>query len=102
MQRRQGIDRADGREFPVISNSSVVIALARVCCLDLLEKLFSRVIVPEAVWQEVTIWVSSSLVVGHLVLGNAFKGEINCILDLCTKRLGEAGVYFGEVLAVGL
>ncbi len=39
----------------VISNSSVIIVLARICRLDLLEKLFRKIVVPEAVWKEVTV-----------------------------------------------
>ncbi len=39
----------------VVSNSSIIIALARICHLDLMEKLFKKVIVPEAVWKEVTV-----------------------------------------------
>ncbi len=39
----------------VVSNSSVVIALTRICRLDLLEKLFGEILVPEAVWQEVAV-----------------------------------------------
>jgi len=39
----------------VVSNSSVIIALARACRLDLLERLFSEVLVPEAVWNEISI-----------------------------------------------
>ncbi len=42
-------------ELLVVSNSSVIIALARICRLDLLEKLFRRALVPEAVWEEITI-----------------------------------------------
>jgi len=36
-------------ELLVVSNSSIIIALARICHLDLMEKLFKKVIVPEAV-----------------------------------------------------
>ncbi len=44
-----------GERLLVISNSSVIIALTHVCFLDLLEKLFREIIIPEAVWQEVTV-----------------------------------------------
>jgi len=43
------------RSFLVASNSSIIIALARICHLDLLENLFKKVIVPEAVWKEVAV-----------------------------------------------
>jgi len=39
----------------VVSDSSVIIALAMSCHLDLMGKLFEKVIVPEAVWKEVTV-----------------------------------------------
>jgi len=39
----------------VVSNSSVIIALARICYLELLGKLFSEVFVPETVWREVAV-----------------------------------------------
>ncbi len=34
---------------------SVIIAFARICRLDLLERLFKKVIVSEAVWREITV-----------------------------------------------
>ncbi|MCE4617475.1 MAG: DUF3368 domain-containing protein [Desulfurococcales archaeon] len=40
-------------EFLVVSNSSVIIALARIFRLDLLEKLFGKILIPEAVWREI-------------------------------------------------
>ena len=54
MQGRQESNRAE-REFLVVSNSSVIIALARICRLDLLEKLFGKILVPEAVWREIAV-----------------------------------------------
>ena len=54
MQGRQESNRAEG-EFLVVSNSSVIIALARICRLDLLEKLFGKILVPEAVWKEIAV-----------------------------------------------
>lgn len=51
--RRDG--EAVEKELLVISNSSVIIAFARICRLDLLERLFGKVVVPEAVWREVTV-----------------------------------------------
>jgi len=54
LQRRQESNRAKG-ELLVVSNSSVIIALSRICRLDLLEKLFRKIIVPEAVWKEIAV-----------------------------------------------
>ena len=54
LQGRQESSRVEG-EFLVISNSSVIIALARICRLDLLEKLFGKILVPETVWKEITV-----------------------------------------------
>ncbi|MCE4600977.1 MAG: DUF3368 domain-containing protein [Desulfurococcales archaeon] len=54
MQRRQESNRAEG-EFLVVSNSSVIIALARICRLDLLEKPFGKILVSEAVWREIAV-----------------------------------------------
>ncbi len=53
----QGKQRSNGAEkgILVVSNSSVIIALARICRLDLLKKLFKKVILPEAVWREVIV-----------------------------------------------
>ena len=52
----QGKQESNGaEELLVVSNSSVIIALARICRLDLLEKLFEKVIVPEAVWEEIIV-----------------------------------------------
>ena len=39
----------------VICNFSVLIALARICRLDLLKSLFGEVYVPEAVFREVVV-----------------------------------------------
>ncbi len=47
--------RSSSDESIVVSNSSVIIALARACRLDLLERLFSKVLVPEAVWEEISV-----------------------------------------------
>ncbi|MEB3779072.1 MAG: DUF3368 domain-containing protein [Desulfurococcales archaeon] len=54
MQGRRESNRAEG-EFLVVSNSSVIIALAGICHLDLLEKLFGKILVPEAVWREIAV-----------------------------------------------
>jgi len=54
LQGKQGNDGVK-EELLVVSNSSIIIALARICSLDLMEELFKRVIVPEAVWKEVTV-----------------------------------------------
>ncbi len=40
--------------MPVVSNAGPLIALARIERLDLLEELFGEVIVPQAVYGEVT------------------------------------------------
>jgi len=55
LQRRRRNIEAGEKGSVVVSNSSVVIALARICCLDFLEKLFGKIVVPEAVWQEITV-----------------------------------------------
>ena len=39
----------------VVSNSSVLINLARIGKLDLLHELYGELVIPEAVWQEVVI-----------------------------------------------
>ena len=52
MQGRQVSNRVE-EEFLVVSNSSVIIALARIFRLDLLEKLFGKILIPEAVWREI-------------------------------------------------
>jgi len=53
--RKEQRSSKGGEGLLVVSNSSVIIALAKICRLDLLEKLFKKVIVPEAVWKEVTV-----------------------------------------------
>ncbi len=55
MRRERESSNTRGLDLIVVSNSSVIIALARICRLDLLEKLFRKIIVPEAVWREVTV-----------------------------------------------
>ncbi len=45
----------DKKELLVVSNSSVIIALTRIYCLNLLKKLLRRILVPEAVWQKMTV-----------------------------------------------
>lgn len=55
MRGKRGSSDAGRRGLVVVSNSSVIIALARICRLDLLEKLFREILVPEAVWREVTV-----------------------------------------------
>ncbi len=54
MQRSQESDEAR-KWVLVVSNSSVIIALAKICYLYLLEKLFGEILVPEAVWKEITV-----------------------------------------------
>jgi len=54
LQRSKESDEA-GKEVLVVSSSSVIIALAKVCHLYLLEKLFGEILVPEAVWKEITV-----------------------------------------------
>ena len=54
LQGRQEGNRVE-EGFLVVSNSSVIIALARICRLDLLEKLFGEILVPEAVWREIAV-----------------------------------------------
>jgi predicted nucleic acid-binding protein len=39
----------------VVSNASPLINLARIGQLSLLPRIFSRVLIPEAVWQEVVV-----------------------------------------------
>ncbi len=55
MQVEQRSSEAKEEELLIVSNSSVIIALARICRLDLLERLFGRILVPEAVWREITV-----------------------------------------------
>jgi len=55
LQVEQRSSEAKEEELLVVSNSSVIIAFARICRLDLLERLFKRILVPEAVWKEITI-----------------------------------------------
>lgn len=54
MQRSQESDEAR-KWVLVVSNSSAIIALAKICHLYLLEKLFGEILVPEAVWKEITV-----------------------------------------------
>lgn len=42
MQRRHGSNKVEKEELLVVSNSSVIIALARICRLDLLEGIFRK------------------------------------------------------------
>jgi len=44
-----------GRSFSLSLIQDIIIALARICRLDLMGKLFKKVFVPEAVWREVTV-----------------------------------------------
>ena len=53
LQGKQRNSEAE-EELLVVSNSSVIIAFARICRLDLLERLFKKIVVPEAVWREAT------------------------------------------------
>ena len=55
MQGEQRSSETREEELLVVSNSSVIIALARICRLDLLKKLFGRILVPEAVWREIIV-----------------------------------------------
>ncbi len=54
MQRKQESNRVEGGLLAV-SNSSVIIALTKICRLDLLKKLFGKILVPETVWKEITV-----------------------------------------------
>ncbi len=55
MQEKQGNSSDGNGGLSVVSDSTVIIALAKVCRLDLLERLFGKILVPEAVWREVTV-----------------------------------------------
>lgn len=55
LQGEQRSSKAEKKELLVVSNLSAIIAFAKICRLDLLEKLFKKVIIPEAVWKEVTV-----------------------------------------------
>ena len=55
MQEKQRDSEAKEEELLAVSNSSVIIAFARICRLDLLEKLLRKVVVPETVWEEVAV-----------------------------------------------
>ncbi len=55
MWEKQGNKSDENKGLSVVSDSTVIIALAQVCRLDLLEKLFGEILVPEAVWREVTV-----------------------------------------------
>lgn len=55
MQRERESNNTRDLNLIVISNSSVIITLAIICRLDLLEKLFKKIVVPEAVRKEITI-----------------------------------------------
>jgi len=50
LREKQG-NNGDKEKLLVISNSSIITALARICRLDPMEELFKKVIVPEAVWK---------------------------------------------------
>ena len=39
----------------IVSDASILINLARIGKLELLQKLYGEIIVPEAVWQEVVV-----------------------------------------------
>ncbi|MEB2837171.1 MAG: hypothetical protein GSR80_001075 [Desulfurococcales archaeon] len=54
LQGKRGSNGVE-EELLVVSDSSIIIALARICRLDLMEELFKKVIVLEAVWNEVTV-----------------------------------------------
>jgi len=55
LQRERESNNTRDLNSIAVSNSSVIIALAGICRLDLLGKLFGKIIVPEAVWREVTV-----------------------------------------------
>jgi len=55
LQVEQRDSEAEEEGLLVVSNSSVIIAFARICRLDLLGRLFKKVIVPETVWEKVTV-----------------------------------------------
>jgi len=55
LQGKQRNSKAGEEELLVVSNSSVIIALARIYRPGLLEELFGKSLSPEAVWQKVTV-----------------------------------------------
>jgi len=54
LRKRQESGRGK-EELLVVSNSSVIIAFVKICRLDILEKLFRKILIPEAVWKEITV-----------------------------------------------
>ena len=108
----------------IVSDASILINLARIGKLELLQKLYGEIIVPEAVWQEVVVngvgqpgaeeintadWVKRTLVKNrHLVQALrqdldpgeseaiALALELEAELLLMDERLGrESAHYFG-------
>lgn len=82
----------------VVSNSSIIIALAKACHLDLMEKLFKKIFVPEAVWREVTIG-------GKPASEKIFRADFIQVEKTYNKRLAallEEFVDKGEAEAIVL
>ena len=53
---QRGRHKSANKMKPVaVSNSSVIVAFAKICRLDILEKLFHEILVPEAVWHETSV-----------------------------------------------
>jgi len=93
LQVEQRSSEAKEEELLVVSNSSVIIAFARICRLDLLEKLFKEIVIPQGVWEEVTVEGKPGrekiLRAGFIHVKKASNGRLVALLEGFVDR-GEA------------
>jgi predicted nucleic acid-binding protein len=59
----------------VVSNASPLINLARIGQLSLLPRIFSRVLIPEAVWQEVVVDERINLAQKRFIMRSGLSGR---------------------------
>ncbi|MDP3039904.1 MAG: DUF3368 domain-containing protein [Deltaproteobacteria bacterium] len=114
----------------VVSNSSVLINLARIGKLDLLHELYGELVIPEAVWQEVVIegagqpgtdevkaaaWIKKHVITNKQLLhalqqdldageaeAIALASEVKAELLLMDERLGRETAHHLGLRYIGL
>jgi len=84
----------------VVSNSSVLIALSAIKQLHLLQKMFNRVMVPDAVWQEVVVEGEGEP--GALVVKEASWIETRKIKNTLLSHALQESLDQGEAEAIVL
>lgn len=89
------------KDYSIISNSSPLIAFIKKGELSLLKEIFEKIIIPEAVYNELTS-ISEKLKGKIEILDDAIKNEWIIIEKLKSSKLSDLNLGDGETEAINL